>query len=232
MMKLNPLTTCAIAGLGMSLTCHAATNLLDAPGFEGLTPGAIADGGDSNAWASFSDGQNNMSVSTAFARTGTQSLQSGPNGASKFTSARQSEIDAFAGPGDIEGKTFDFSFWVYYNSADAPTGSLRWQFLATNPFNVHRLDQAGTISIAELTADAWTLFTYQFTVPVVDPAPVDPNLITNRVNVQFQRNGFVDGATTGNFYVDDVSASLAVPEPSILGLLALAPAMALRRRRA
>ncbi len=219
------------AALAMTVACRAATNLLNAPSFEGLTPGALPDAIDNDVWASFSDGQNNMSVTTAFARSGSQSLQVGPNAANKVTNARQAELASFPGPGDIEGQTYDVSFWVYYSAGDVPTAGLGWQFLATNPFNVHRLDQGGTISLADLAVDTWTEFTFQFSVPVTDPVPVDPNLITNQVKLSFSRNGFVDGATTGSFYIDDTSIT-GVPEPSVLGLVALVPALALRRRRA
>lgn len=69
---------------------------------------------------------------------------------------------------------------------------------------------------------------FQYTVSVVDPASTDPNLITNTVKVVFGRSPF----DTDSYYVDDVNLSLAVPEPSILCLFSLAPALAMRRRRA
>jgi hypothetical protein len=212
-----------------------ATNLLNAPGFEGLTPGAVSDGSDNNVWASFNGGQNNMSVSTAYARSGTQSAQLGPNGANQFAGLRQNELDSFMGPSDIEGKTFEYSFWVFYATGDAPDKNFKWTLEANNPFNTAgpTFQTSGTIDVSSLIADSWTEFNGQITMPVVDPAETNPNLIINRVGMKFEQNGYVNGDSTGSFYIDDVSLAV-IPEPSSALLLGLAGGLVAfgRRRRA
>ncbi|HEY2882985.1 MAG TPA: PEP-CTERM sorting domain-containing protein [Pirellulales bacterium] len=204
---------------------QADTLSMGDPGFE-TTTNPILDGGDSVSavWNSFGDQSSPFSVSTDVAHTGTHSItnnisfSSVPSG---FTLLYQPVL---ADNSSINGQTFNYSFWLYYDATLAgnnqATDTIGYDFSARSLLNQDTADIGGTIAASSLTSKTWTQFTG--TMPVDDS-------ISGFTSEKIEA---VLSAPSGKWYADDVNLTNAVPEPSSILLLVVGAAgFALAKRR-
>lgn len=207
----------------------AAVNVVSDPGFETAVVGPIDDTGGFKIWSNYSDHDNDDQlrdalIQTVVVRSGSQALQFPVNQSATATGGYgivYHNTGDNLSTADIEGKTWEFSFWVYTTGG---AGMFDYQFIPSNELNQDQFPAGatGSVDAATLSPDTWTEISGSFTT---DDYPLDPN----RMKVNFL--SFADRGQA-SFHIDDVNLSV-VPEPSsalatILGGGLLA---GLRRRR-
>lgn len=194
-----------------------AANVLVTPGFEGLPAGTVADIGGVNIWSNYNDTAGNAVIQSAIVHSGTNALQlnTNPTGTQGFSIVYQNS-GASVPVATVENTTWEYSFWVYTTGG---TGSFDYMFMSSNELNQDQPGAVTTLTASDLPPNTWTLVSGSFVTPDASPD-------SDRMKANFRSfNG------TSTFYIDDVSLS-PIPEPASLGLLAFAPALLLRRRRA
>jgi hypothetical protein len=133
--------------------------------------------------------------------------------------------------------------WIYYDTSGGSNAgdALNFELSARNNWNIINsyVGKAAyfQVNTGNIAANTWTYFAFDMTTTTFDPSEggtftpgSDPynNRITDRIAFNFSVPW---GSNVGKFYIDDVSVT-SIPEVSVLGLLALAPVLAFRRRRA
>ena len=200
------------------LSSHGANVVVD-PGFELIPAGNVTDNGGFAQWANYNDTAGNIVIQSTIFHSGIQALQLNTvtTGTQGFGIVYQNTSTTLT-PSQVENITWNYSFWVY---TPGGAGSFTYEFISSNGDNVNQPGATGVITASSLAANTWTEVSGTFTT--LDATPDSDRLKANFYSF--------NGTGTSSFYIDDVSLS-AVPEPAALGLLALAPLLALSRRRA
>lgn len=223
-MKKNPrlTTTACLAILALATASTSMAALLTNGGFESATaPGAPT------AWTLNLSG-GSAATSTAYARSGSQSLVIDSTGAGAWNSPNAFQEFAVA-PGD----EFNFRGWMLRSGSitDASFGVLKIEFrdiangqvLPTVPPSIGvplfgGIESRPVLNNANALVDTWLFSEAQAIAP------------PTAVKVQFYVLNVNQGVAPGPMYFDDISATL-IPEPSALALTGLGLACLVGRRR-
>ena len=192
----------------MTLSLLAQTNVLVYPGFEGFSPGAIADNGGVNQWGNFNATAGNCVVQSSIVHGGANALELNVNPSGSQGNFIVYQNTGTLVPGSLVQNTmWNYSFWVYAPSANG--GSFNWAFFPSDSFNEDKTGASGSIAASSLSAGNWKQVEGSFTTGTyLFNASATPEMKATFSGV----NG------TATFYIDDVvltTNALAAPTNTV-----------------